>query len=152
MFRNTIPETPKPGCLCKGMKTHISDHRYPASRVMVASRRLDRTVGQTIIDSMVTQVDKNGEILGALTSGGAVVAAELAGLGHRMNASVDFFLDEAGQLSLANVLAASRHSFAVLLACISQGFCLAWQGLSPELYLRLGGCRLGEQCSRMEPF
>src|SRR4029077_17972134 len=28
MFRNKIPETLKPGCLCNGMKTLISDHDY----------------------------------------------------------------------------------------------------------------------------
>jgi len=83
---------------------------------------------------MITQVDKNEEVLGALTSSGAVVAAELAGLGHGMNASADSFLDEAGQLSLANVLAASR--------CVHFArIFLSMAGFSPELLSSTRGCR-----------
>jgi predicted RecB family nuclease len=62
-------------------------------------------------DPMVEQVDDNQAVLDALRNGKAHVAAGTAWLWARseMNNSIDIlFIDEAGQMSLANVLAASQ--------------------------------------------
>ena len=69
-------------------------------------------------DSMVTQVDDNEEVLNALASGAAQVAAGTSWLWARedMANSVDvLFVDEAGQMSLANVLAISQAAMSVVL-------------------------------------
>jgi predicted RecB family nuclease len=69
-------------------------------------------------DSMVTQVDANEEVLNALASGTAQVAAGTSWLWARddMANSVDvLFVDEAGQMSLANVLAISQAGTSIVL-------------------------------------
>lgn len=70
------------------------------------------------VESIVTQVDKNEDVLSALTRGEAQVAAGTAWLWARgeMANSVDvLFVDEAGQMSLANVLAVSQAASSVVL-------------------------------------
>src|SRR5271157_5773605 len=67
---------------------------------------------------MVAQVDDNEEVLNALASGMAQVAAGTSWLWARndMANSVDvLFVDEAGQMSLANVLAISQAATSVVL-------------------------------------
>ncbi len=69
-------------------------------------------------DSMVTQVEDNEEVLNALGSGAAQVAAGTSWLWapEDMANSVDvLFVDEAGQMSLANVLAISQAATSVVL-------------------------------------
>ena len=69
-------------------------------------------------DSMVTQVDDNEEVLNALASGAAQIAAGTSWLWARddMANSADVLLvDEAGQMSLANVLAISQAATSVVL-------------------------------------
>lgn len=69
-------------------------------------------------DSMVTQVDDNEELFHALSSGAAQVAAGTSWLWARndMASSIDaLFVDEAGQMSLANVLAISQAATSVVL-------------------------------------
>jgi uncharacterized protein len=69
-------------------------------------------------DPAVTQVESNEEVLDALRNGSAKVAAGSAWLWAReeMATSVDvLFVDEAGQMSLANVLAASPCATTVVL-------------------------------------
>lgn len=69
-------------------------------------------------DSTVTQTESNEEVLDALTNGSAKVAAGSAWLWAReeMANSVDvLFVDEAGQMSLANVLAASPSATSIVL-------------------------------------
>jgi uncharacterized protein len=69
-------------------------------------------------DSAITQADSNEEVLNALTNGSAKVAAGSAWLWAReeMENSVDvLFVDEAGQMSLANVLAASPCATSIVL-------------------------------------
>ncbi len=69
-------------------------------------------------DSAVTQTESNEEVLDALTKGSAKVAAGSAWLWAReeMANSVDvLFVDEAGQMSLANALAASPSAISIVL-------------------------------------
>ncbi len=69
-------------------------------------------------DSLITQVDKNEEVSSALARGAAQVAAGTSWLWARddMADSVDvLFVDEAGQMSLANVLAISQAATSVVL-------------------------------------
>jgi len=69
-------------------------------------------------DPMVEQLDDNNDVLGALTSGVAQVAGGTAWLWARedMANSVDvLFVDEAGQVSLADVLAISQAARSVVL-------------------------------------
>jgi predicted RecB family nuclease len=69
-------------------------------------------------DPMVTQVDTNENVLGALARGVAQVAAGTAWLWAReeMANSVDVLLvDEAGQMSLANALAVSQAASSLVL-------------------------------------
>ena len=68
--------------------------------------------------SMVMQAESNEAILGALTTGTATVAGGTAWLWARieMANSVDvLFVDEAGQMSLANVLAISQAATSIVL-------------------------------------
>ncbi|MEP6636636.1 MAG: ATP-binding protein [Acidobacteriota bacterium] len=68
--------------------------------------------------AFVTQTDDNGEVLDKLHTGEAQVAAGTAWLWSReeMAGSVDvLFIDEAGQMSLANVLAVSPAAKSVVL-------------------------------------
>ena len=44
MFRNKIPETLKPGCLCNGMKTLISDHDYELNLGGTAKPGIQKTL------------------------------------------------------------------------------------------------------------
>jgi uncharacterized protein len=67
---------------------------------------------------MVTQLDDNDDVLDALTSGVAQVAAGTSWLWARedMANSVDvLFVDEAGQMSLADVLAISQAARSLVL-------------------------------------
>src|SRR5271157_3426248 len=67
---------------------------------------------------MVAQVDDNEEVLNALASGMAQIAAGTSWLWARddMANSVDvLFVDEAGQMSLANVLAIAQAATSVVL-------------------------------------
>ena len=67
---------------------------------------------------LVTQADSNEAVVGALTNGAAKVAAGSAWLWAReeMANSVDvLFVDEAGQMSLANVLAMSPAATSIVL-------------------------------------
>lgn len=69
-------------------------------------------------DGMVTAADSTGEVYNALKSGQAQVAAGTAWLWahHDMADTLDvLFVDEAGQMSLANVLAMSRAAKSVVL-------------------------------------
>jgi predicted RecB family nuclease len=68
-------------------------------------------------DKMVTQLDDNDDISKALTSDAGVAAGSAWLWGHEdMANSVDvLFVDEAGQMSLANVLAISRAATSVVL-------------------------------------
>ena len=69
-------------------------------------------------DPMVTQLDDNDDVLDALTSGVAQVAAGTSWLWARedMANSVDvLFVDEAGQMSLADVLAISQAARSLVL-------------------------------------
>jgi uncharacterized protein len=69
-------------------------------------------------DSMVTQADGNEEVLSALAGGVAQVAAGTSWLWARddMANSVDvLFVDEAGQMSLANVLAIAQGATSLVL-------------------------------------
>ena len=69
-------------------------------------------------DALVSQAETNEEVLAALTNGAATVAAGTSWLWSRpdMASSVDvLFVDEAGQMSLANVLAISQAATSVVL-------------------------------------
>jgi len=74
--------------------------------------------GDGCSDPMVTQLDDNNDVLDALTSGAAQVAAGTSWLWARedMANSVDvLFVDEAGQMSLADVLAISQAAKSIVL-------------------------------------
>ncbi|MFZ0798092.1 MAG: TM0106 family RecB-like putative nuclease [Terriglobales bacterium] len=74
--------------------------------------------GDACEDAAVVKVETNEDILNALTKGSAKVAAGSAWLWAReeMANSVDvLFVDEAGQMSLANVLAASPSATSIVL-------------------------------------
>jgi len=74
--------------------------------------------GDDCADPMVTQLGDNHDVLDALTSGAAQVGAGTSWLWARedMANSVDvLFVDEAGQMSLADVLAISQAATSVIL-------------------------------------
>jgi predicted RecB family nuclease len=74
--------------------------------------------GDGCVDPMVTLLDENNEVLVALTSRVAQVAAGTSWLWARedMAKSIDvLFVDEAGQMSLAEVLAISQASTSIVL-------------------------------------
>jgi len=83
-----------------------------AKETRVALRAVQKAKdGDGCADPMMTQVGTNEDVLNALTSGVAQVAAGTAWLWARqeMAGSVDvLFVDEAGQMSLANALAVSQ--------------------------------------------
>jgi uncharacterized protein len=83
-----------------------------AEETRVALRAVQKAKdGDGCEDAMVTQVGTNEDVLNALTGGVAQVAAGTAWLWARqeMARSVDvLFVDEAGQMSLANALAVSQ--------------------------------------------
>jgi uncharacterized protein len=69
-------------------------------------------------DNQIIQAETNEDVLAALTTGAATVAAGTSWLWSRpdMASSVDvLFVDEAGQMSLANVLAISQAATSVVL-------------------------------------
>jgi predicted RecB family nuclease len=85
-------------------------------------------------DPMVEQVKDNQEVLDALTSGEAQVAAGTAWLWAReeMASSVDvLFIDEAGQMSLANVLAASQAAISSVMLGDPQQLDQPQKGIHP---------------------
>ena len=86
-----------------------------ASRLSCVQKSND---GDECQHPLVTQADSNEAVLGALTNGAAKVAAGTAWLWAReeMANSVDvLFVDEAGQMSLANVLAISQAATSIVL-------------------------------------
>jgi Ni2+-binding GTPase involved in maturation of urease and hydrogenase len=85
-------------------------------------------------DPMVMQADSNEAVLHALTAGTAKVAAGSAWLWAReeMANSVDvLFVDEAGQMSLANVLAISQAATSVVLLGDPQQLDQPQKGIHP---------------------
>jgi uncharacterized protein len=85
-------------------------------------------------DAQVIQADSNEAVLAALTDGTATVAAGTAWLWARpeMANSVDvLFVDEAGQMSLANVLAISQAATSVVLLGDPQQLDQPQKGLHP---------------------
>ena len=85
-------------------------------------------------DSAVAQTESNEEVLEALTSGSANVAAGSAWLWAReeMANSVDvLFVDEAGQMSLANVLALSPAATSIVLLGDPQQLDQPQKGIHP---------------------
>jgi predicted RecB family nuclease len=90
--------------------------------------------GDECEDSTVTQTETNEEVLDALTSGSARVAAGSAWLWAReeMANSVDvLFVDEAGQMSLANVLAVSPAATSIVLLGDPQQLDQPQKGIHP---------------------
>jgi hypothetical protein len=86
------------------------------------------------MDPMVTQVDENEEVLDALSSNAAQVAAGTPWLWARgdMAESVDvLFVDEAGQMSLADVLAISQAAKSLVLLGDPQQLNQPQQGVHP---------------------
>jgi predicted RecB family nuclease len=90
-----------------------------ARAAKISLRAVQKTNGDDgCTDSMVSQLDDNQAVLDALTSGSAQVAAGTSWLWAReeMANSVDvLFVDEAGQMSLADVLAVSQAARSVVL-------------------------------------
>jgi predicted RecB family nuclease len=89
--------------------------RQSGVRLMAVQKAND---GDGYEDPLVAQVSENEEVSNALASGAAHVAAGTAWLWARddMAGSVDvLFVDEAGQMSLANVLAISQAATSVVL-------------------------------------
>jgi predicted RecB family nuclease len=85
-------------------------------------------------DSQIIQADSNEAVLQALTDGTASIAAGTAWLWARpeMANSVDvLFVDEAGQMSLANVLAISQAATSVVLLGDPQQLDQPQKGLHP---------------------
>ena len=85
-------------------------------------------------DSAVTQTETNEEVLDALTNGSARVAAGSAWLWAReeMANTVDvLFVDEAGQMSLANVLAVSPAATSIVLLGDPQQLDQPQKGIHP---------------------
>src|SRR5207247_1658830 len=90
--------------------------------------------GDECNDPAVTQTRDNAEVLSALTTGGAQVAAGTGWLWARpeMASSVDVLLvDEAGQMSLANALAISHAATSVVLLGDPQQLDQPQRGLHP---------------------
>ena len=90
--------------------------------------------GDECEDSAVTQTETNEEVLDALTNGSARVAAGSAWLWAReeMANSVDvLFVDEAGQMSLANVLAVSPAATSIVLLGDPQQLDQPQKGIHP---------------------
>lgn len=90
-----------------------------ASEAKVSVRAIQKANEADGCDNpMVEQADDNPEVLAALTGGAAKVAAGSAWLWSRaeMAGSIDvLFVDEAGQMSLANVLAVSQAAASLVL-------------------------------------
>jgi len=85
--------------------------------------------------SMVTQAKNNGAVAAALASGKASVAAGTVWLWAReeMTSSVDvLFVDEAGQMSLANALAISQAATSVVLLGDPQQLDQPQRGIHPN--------------------
>jgi AAA domain len=85
-------------------------------------------------DPMVEQLKDNQAVLGALTNGEAQVAAGTAWLWAReeMASSVDvLFIDEAGQMSLVNVLAVSQAAISSVLLGDPQQLDQPQKGIHP---------------------
>lgn len=85
-------------------------------------------------DSAVTQIEDNGEVLNALKNRSANVAAGTAWLWAReeMANAVDvLFVDEAGQMSLANVLAVSPAATSIVLLGDPQQLDQPQKGIHP---------------------
>jgi predicted RecB family nuclease len=85
-------------------------------------------------DDLVTQVDDNPPILDALTRGEALVAAGTGWLWGRaeMNRTVDvLFIDEAGQMCLADVLAVSQAATSCVLLGDPQQLNQPQRGIHP---------------------
>ena len=90
--------------------------------------------GDECEDSAVTQTETNEEVLDALTNGSARVAAGSAWLWSReeMANSVDvLFVDEAGQMSLANALAVSPAATSIVLLGDPQQLDQPQKGIHP---------------------
>lgn len=90
--------------------------------------------GDECKDSAISQADSNEEVLDALTNGSAKVAAGSAWLWAReeMANSVDvLFVDEAGQMSLANVLAVSPAATSIVLLGDPQQLDQPQKGIHP---------------------
>jgi uncharacterized protein len=86
------------------------------------------------LDAIVTQLDDNKDVLDALTTHAAQVAAGTAWLWARgdMASSVDvLFVDEAGQMSLADVLAISQAATSIVLLGDPQQLNQPQQGVHP---------------------
>jgi hypothetical protein len=85
-------------------------------------------------DPMVASVDQNQAVLDALTKGEASVAAGTSWLWAReeMRGSVDvLFIDEAGQISLANVLAVAQAATSIVLLGDPQQLNQPQKGIHP---------------------
>jgi uncharacterized protein len=95
--------------------------------------------------SMVDQVEDNQAVLQALVNGNANVAAGTAWLWAReeMSKSIDvLFVDEAGQMSLANVLAISQATTSIVLLGDPQQLDQPQKGVHPPAltHQRLDTC------------
>ena len=89
-----------------------------AAAAKVEMRIIQKVENDGCEDEAVTQVTENGDVLDALHTSGAQVAAGTAWLWSReeMAESIDvLFVDEAGQMSLANVLAVAPAAASVVL-------------------------------------
>jgi uncharacterized protein len=90
--------------------------------------------GDECVDASVLKAETNGEVLTALTKGSAKVAAGSAWLWARdeMANSVDvLFVDEAGQMSLANALAAAPAATSIVMLGDPQQLEQPQQGVHP---------------------
>jgi uncharacterized protein len=90
--------------------------------------------GDACEDAVVVKVETNQDVLKALTDGSAKIAAGSPWLWSReeMAGSIDvLFVDEAGQMSLANVLAASPSATSIVLLGDPQQLDQPQKGLHP---------------------
>jgi predicted RecB family nuclease len=97
-----------------------------------AVQKVDGTDGCD--DSMVEQVEQNQAVLDAITNGETLVAAGTSWLWARaeMRGSVDvLFIDEAAQISLANVLAVAQAATSVVLLGDPQQLNQPQKGIHP---------------------
>lgn len=116
--------------------TNLLQYICPAARVANIHLRAVQKANETdaCADGMVEQVKENEEILDALQSGTANVAAGTPWLWARaeMVGAVDvLFVDEAGQMSLADVLAISHASKSVVLLGDPQQLTQPQKGVHP---------------------
>ncbi|MBI1795680.1 MAG: TM0106 family RecB-like putative nuclease [Candidatus Eisenbacteria bacterium] len=103
-------------------------------RVPVACLQKVREVGE-LGDARVTEVTDNGDVLAALHGGRAQVVGGTAWLWARedFSSAVDvLFVDEAGQMSLANVLAVAQGAGALVLLGDPQQLNQPIQGSHPD--------------------